>query len=355
MPRPEYPLKVYADLQATSFAEARDCLLAMATAGHLSILEDDASTLTIQSDHGTMGLSASDDGTVTAVATAEDDRWMFIVKNAIVVQLKKQFPEVTENMRWSDAGQGPVLPPTFTLVTVREVYPVGSAFLRVVLEGDDFAAYGRESIHFRLVQPPKGKDPAWPFLAPIGSVKWPEGEEAPHKPVYTARSIDHAAGTLVTDIFLHEGGQTIEWAREVMSGDRSRANIGIMGPLGGGLLEAQNVLLAADETGMPAAARMLENLPQGVTGTLFLESGEGAGCDYPLNVPDGITVKWLARNEGDSLEQAMIKAMATPFEADVWFAGERGQAARVRDFAKNAGWDPKELRISGFWKAPDNP
>lgn len=350
MSRPEYPHTVTADLPGLSFDAARAIFQDQAKAGHLAVVDDNDRAFVLNPDHGLIGIERTATG-IQAIAAAEDDRWMFIMKNAVVVQMKKTQPDLAAALRWSDADDTGAVPPTFTFVTVQSVEPLGQAFLRVVLKGDDFSAYGRESIHFRLVQPAKDGPPSWPTLAPNGSVKWPDGDNAPHKPVYTARAIDPVAGTLTVDIYLHEGGKTIAWAREVMAGDQTRARLGIMGPIGGGLLDDDAVILAADETGLPAAARILENLPAHATGQLLVETDAGQGADYPLNVPDGVRVTWLSRDAGDTLGRAMMDAMATPHKTAVWFAGERGQAAKVREFAKDAGWNPKELRVNGFWKA----
>ena len=83
---------------------------------------------------------------------------------------------------------------------------------------------------------------------------------------------------------MHEGGRTTQWALEIMNGERDRKFVGLMGPSGGGLLEADHALLATDETGFPAAARILENLPSGATGRIFLEAEEGGGGSVEVGV-----------------------------------------------------------------------
>lgn len=243
------------------------------------------------------------------------------------------------------------MPSNFQFALVREVIPLGSVFLRVTLEGDDLSNYREESIHFRLVQAPRDFEPEWPSISPNGSMKWPEGPGAVHKPVYTARYVDPSAKTLVTDVYLHEGGRTTDWAREVMAGDTRRRVVGMLGPSGGGLLNSNRVLLASDETGFPAAARLLENLPKGATGEVLLEADEGAACGYPIDAPAGVTLQWLSRASGEALGEAALSSLARHAGAHIWFAGEREDANRLRDAAKVGGWDSARLRISSFWKA----
>lgn len=242
------------------------------------------------------------------------------------------------------------LPPNFTFVQVREVIQLGPVFLRATLEGDDLSSHGDDSIHFRLAQPPIGTDPVWPSVAANGSVVWADGPGAIHKPVYTTRSVDHQTNRLITDIFIHEGGRTTEWAMQLLEGDNARRLVGLVGPSGGGLMPADKVLMASDETGFPAAARILENLPDGATGQVFLEAEKGAECDYPIETPAGVTLTWLSRAKGERLLDFALTALPQHSASKIWFAGEREDARKLRDEAKALGREAGDLRISGFWR-----
>ncbi|MEM8571575.1 MAG: siderophore-interacting protein [Pseudomonadota bacterium] len=352
----EYPHEAQADLPGVAFAPMRQIILAQAKATNLTVLEDASDRLTVESEHGLIGLRPGQSTETAGMVAAIDSRWLFVMKNAVVAQMRHLMPEVVEAMRWSDAGESGGLPPNFSFVRVRSVEHLGPAFLRVTLEGEDLSAHGDQAIHFRLVLPPKDVAPKWPGVAANGSIKWPEGPDAPHRPVYTSRSVDHGTHTLIMDVFVHEGGRTTAWAKEVMAGTRGRSVVGIVGPSGGGLLPAKRVLMASDETGFPAAARLLENLPDGATGDVFLEAEDGSNCNYPLDIPDGINLTWLSRQDGDCLADATLSALpryTNQNGAKVWFAGEREEAARLRTAAQAAGWNKSDLRISGFWKAQE--
>ncbi|MEL6531959.1 MAG: siderophore-interacting protein [Pseudomonadota bacterium] len=347
-----YPLTAQADLPGVAFASMRQIILAQATSGNLPVLRDGDGHLTVETNHGLIGLVPGQDAETAGMVAASDERWLFIMKNAVISQMRQLMPDVAEAMRWSDGDEAGSLPPNFQFVRTVSVEELGPVFLRVTLEGEDLSAHGDASIHFRLVQPPIGVPPEWPALAANGSTKWPEGEGAPHKPVYTTRSVDHGANRLVTDIYIHEGGRTTDWAREVQAGGRERAVVGLMGPAGGGLLDAQRVFLASDETGFPAAARLLENLPEGATGRVVLEAEHGADCAYPIEAPPGIEMVWLKRAAGDNLGAYALAALAgLDPGVSLWFAGERSQARALREAAKEAGWEAPQLRISGFWAA----
>ncbi len=242
------------------------------------------------------------------------------------------------------------LPANFMYVDVLEVVTLGPNFLRVTLKGEDMSRYGDDAIHFRLVQPTVKGDAIWPSASANGSIVWPDGPQAPHKPVYTARTVDHVTNTLVTDIFVHDGGRTTAWAQEILEGGQHRRTIGLAGPSGGGLMTASRVLMASDETGFPAAARILDALPKDATGDVLLEAENGAACDYPIYAPEGITITWLARARGACLADAALAALPHHTQSKIWFAGEREEARRLRETAKAAGREASDLRISGFWR-----
>ncbi|MEM9061123.1 MAG: siderophore-interacting protein [Pseudomonadota bacterium] len=346
-----YKHEAQSDLPGVAFHAMRQVILAQAKTSGLEVLEDAPGSLTVQTAHGLIGLRPGAKTETAGLVAAQDPVWLFNMKNAVVQQMRHLMPEVAEAMRWSDGDSEGSLPPNFRFVRATDVQQLGSVFLRVTLVGEDLSNHRDESIHFRLLQPPKDVEAEWPSVAPNGSTVWPDGPGAPHKPVYTTRSIDHRTNTLVTDVYIHEGGRTYEWAKEIMEGERGRRVVGLIGPSGGGLLDADRVLLASDETGFPAAARLLENLPEDAAGELLLEADEGEACDYPITAPDGIRVRWLARSKGESLADETLAALDHHIDANVWFAGEKGDARKIRETAKSMGWDAKKLRVSGFWSS----
>lgn len=344
-----YPHEASSQLPGVSFPVMRQVILNQAERSSLKVLEDAEQRLTVETAHGLIGLRPGDGSDAAAYVAAADEHWLFMMKNAVIRQMQHLMPETASDMRWSSGPQAGSLPPNFSFVEVAEVAQLGTVFLRLTLKGEDLDKHGDESIHFRFVLPPEGETPEWPTIAPNGSTKWPDGPGAPHKPVYTTRYIDHGTGTLVTDVFIHEGGRITTWAEALMNGARNRRVVGLVGPAGGGLLKADQVLMAADETGFPAAARLLENMDQGTTGTVLLEAEDGADCAYPIEVPDGITLRWLSRSKGEALGQATEDLLSDHQGATLWFAGERAQASSLREKARAAGWDKSQMRISGFW------
>lgn len=95
-------------------------------------------------------------------------------------------------------------------------------------------------MHFRLVYPKlAGQVPLWPQINSEGRTIWPDGDDELLRPVYTVRQFDMQAQTLDFDVFLHDGGRTTDWAKGVGIG----AKVGLLGPSGGGVPEADFMLL----------------------------------------------------------------------------------------------------------------
>ncbi|MEM1390013.1 MAG: siderophore-interacting protein [Pseudomonadota bacterium] len=353
MPKPTAPYvhEAWADLPGVPFAMMHKAIMGQVKSIGLKVIDDEPNRLTVETAHGLIGLRAGVSSETAGLVAAIDERWLFIMKNTVLAQIRSVVPHVAELIRWSDSAGESTLPPNFTFARVSEVVQLGRVFLRVTLESDDFSDHKDDSIHFRLVQPAKKGPVAWPTIAPNGSIAWPEGSSAVHKPVYTARFVDHSAHTLVTDVFVHNGGRTTQWAQDWLAGDHGRAVVGVVGPSGGGLLDGDHVLMASDETGFPAAARLLEGLPAGAVGEVLLEAEDGSNCEYPIDIPSGFNVTWLSRKSGQSLADATITAMGRHSGAKIWFAGERRQAMQVREAAKKAQWNTQNLRVSAFWRS----
>ena len=349
MTKDTYPFEATSDLPGISFSAMRQMIKMQVKTSALTVLEDEDDRLTVETAHGLIGLRPGLQTEAAGYVGAVDEHWLFVMKNAVIMQLQHIMPRVAAEMRWSNGPETGSLPPNFNFVSVRHVQELGPNFLRVTLQGEDLSAHQDAAIHFRLLLPPKDVEPQWPTVAENGSVLWPEGVSAPHRAVYTTRYIEHASNTLITDVYIHEGGRTTEWARGHLGKPGARRVVGLLGPSGGGLLEADSVLMASDETGFPAAARLLENLPEGATGEVILEAENGSDCVYPIAVPKGISLRWLSRAKGDNLGQAALQALERHAGSKIWFAGERSQARELREAAKAAGREAADLRISGFW------
>lgn len=140
---------------------------------------------------------------------------------------------------------------------------------------------------------------------------------------YTVRAVRPAQRELDIDFALHgDIGPASRWALGARPGDE----VAVLGPNAdyagnhGGLefsrrvgtadLATATVLLAGDETAVPAVLSIVERLPAGVSGTALLEVPHPDDA-LPVAAPPGLTVTWLARGarpHGELLAPAVMAA-----------------------------------------------
>lgn len=201
--------------------------------------------------------------------------------------------------------------PTVLIAQARvgAVERLSSAFVRVTLQCPAFVDLGREGFdtRFKLVFPgPTGLLPALPGCPAQWYDAWramPDPLRSPMR-TYTVRDVVDADGLrlLVVDLVVHRHGPqgpACRWALQARVGDElqvvaphrgSRAYGGTEFAPGG----RNTLLLAADETAVPALSRILADLGPGWSGRAFAEV-PSAGDIPALDVPEGIELTWLVR------------------------------------------------------------
>ena len=216
------------------------------------------------------------------------------------------------------------LPMILTEVTATSVERISPSFVRVELASPDLADFGVDGPYLdqriKLVFPNAAGGLA--SLAGADASWWstwldiPE-EERGHMRTYSVRDVlGFGADTrVVVDLVLHlEDGATgpgSRWAAAATPGDR----LLLVGPRRGeefGGIEfdpgtARSLLLAADETAVPAACRILTDLPHTAVGAAFLEVPTG-GDTFAVQGPPGVRVVWLPRGDaghGEPLVEAV--------------------------------------------------
>ena len=221
---------------------------------------------------------------------------------------------------------------------------------------------------------------------------------------YTVRAFRPAEGgrgpELDVDFVLHfdadgNGGPASCWAAAAVPGDEvtiigpnaAAANCATAKNYGGiewrpGL--ASHVLLAGDETAVPAIAAILESLPAHMTGHAVLEVPEPADFQDIRSAAD-VQISWLARGgrpHGELLDEAVRAAVVVPGaglapatgedpeEVDIdqvilwettagstrpfyaWIAGEAGVIRGLRRYlVRDVGVDRKQVAFMGYWRA----
>jgi NADPH-dependent ferric siderophore reductase len=124
---------------------------------------------------------------------------------------------------------------------------------------------------------------------------------------YTVRDVrGEGAGTrLVVDLVVHGDthgapGPACSWARRAAEGDRLVVIAPRRGEAFGGIEfepgTARRLLLAGDETALPAIAAILEQLPWQATGAAFVEVPHAEDVQA-VRHPEGVELVWLPRGD----------------------------------------------------------
>jgi len=183
-------------------------------------------------------------------------------------------------------------------------------------------------------------------------IEWPR-DPRPVSRTYTVRSFDAERGRLELDFVLHGTGVASTWARGCDVGDR----VHIAGPKMS-LLHPQGadwLLIAGDDTAIPAIARWVEELPAGTTAEVFIEVG-GTRDEQAIEAGAGVTITWVHRGPvpaGTTTHLAdAVRAM--PWRAGqpfAWVAGETLSIKPIRRWLREErGLTPERVEVTGYWR-----
>ncbi len=278
---------------------------------------------------------------------------LFTVRSMVAENLFELSAGHALDLNWADGPQ-PSAIPNFREVTVVDAFNVTPHMRRVVVATDDVSYFCEGGLHVRLLIPPKGREPIWPHAEPDGRIHWPKGDDALTIRAYTIRSIDRARGEMSIDFVVHEGDNVpgATWAMTARNGDRA----GLIGPGGGGVPAAGKLVLAGDETALPAIARIAAAMPAEANLRIFLEVADRQE-EQPLTSEAAMDVTWLHRNGAaagttDTLERILRDIVpACDPETFVWAACEQKQARAIRTFVKSGlARDPGTFSIAAYWQ-----
>jgi NADPH-dependent ferric siderophore reductase len=290
-------------------------------------------------------------------------------------------------------------------VRVARIEDLTPSFRRFTFTGDDLHAFADN-----------GWDQRIKFFLPLDGIgfdriprgydwytAWRELPDDQRHPIrtYTVRAVRRHLSEVDVDVVLHgDAGPASRWAVHAQVGDP----LAILGPNGehdgpaGGIdfippAHADRLLLAGDETAVPAIAAILDRLPRDARGEVLLEVPATGDEALPIDPPAGVTVRWLPRDgaaHGSLLVPAVEAACARlmPGEAPVpdgldlddvdidtgilwevpvdhttgeplrqsaalyaWLAGEAGAIKTLRRHLVGAcGVDRKAVAFMGYWR-----
>lgn len=158
------------------------------------------------------------------------------------------------------------------------------------------------------------------------------------------------------DVVLHDpdgtAGPGATWAQTCRPGDA----VGLIDE-GVGFTPAPSlsqVVLVAEESGLPALAGILGSLPDDVTGVAVAEVPT-AGDRQDIATPPGVTLEWVVRDDPAAVPGRAVLAAATalplpdgPFYG--WVVGEQHLPTALRRHWVAAGVQKENIMFCGYWR-----
>jgi NADPH-dependent ferric siderophore reductase len=248
-------------------------------------------------------------------------------------------------------------------VFVQETVRLSPTFLRVIFTGPELDRFADNGFDQRVVLALPLPDigftylPTWENWHPT----WRSLPEEHRNPLrtYTVRSVRRHLHEVDVDVVLHPHGLASQWAQAARPG-HAAALLGpddaYTGEHGG--LEFQPptpgtpILLAGDETAVPAIAAILERLPSDAQGAALLETPHPEDA-LELHAPRDVRISWLPRADafaGAELVPAVRDHSigSTPY---AWVAGE---ASMVRDIRHHLiherAFGRRSVSCRGYWR-----
>ncbi|GAB3601325.1 SIP domain-containing protein [Microbacterium tumbae] len=196
---------------------------------------------------------------------------------------------------------------------------------------------------------------------PVLPVQQESGLSTPRDPrplsrEYTVRRWSRETGELDVDFVRHGIGVGTTWAHRARPGDR----LHFTGPTGSKAFpaEADWLLVAGDDTTIPAIARLIEELPADARAQVFVEVAEGSHR-IPLRDAQelpGVEVTWLVRDGAEAgtttlLVDAVRGAAWWDGRPFAWVAGERTAVRDLRrHLVEDRGMPKQAIEFTGYWR-----
>ncbi|WP_292588592.1 siderophore-interacting protein [Mesorhizobium sp.] len=313
----------------------------------------DADRWEFRMHYGSLNASFDDHGVLVRVA-AEDETCLSYMKMIFAGHIAAHL-RTTEGLRWQGDGTDAGTPVFFREISVLSSTNLSPHMRRLRFSVRDLGRFAHGGFHVRLLLPPAGRQAVWPTMGADGLIVWPSGEDALTIRVYTIRALDMAEGWLDIDFVLHPGTETpaATFAQNARVGDI----IGMIGPGGGSLPEASNLLLLGDDTAVPAIGRMLEELAPSARAEAVIEV-DGPQDRVTLAAGENIAVRWLYRHGREAgraglLPQALRECARLPCPDDlyVWAGCEFADFREIRRIARKEWGLPRDRHlVTAYWR-----
>jgi NADPH-dependent ferric siderophore reductase len=243
-------------------------------------------------------------------------------------------------------------PPAFRRLAVASIARRSPYLVRLTLAGPELAGFEPPlpAGSVRLLMP---DEPGAALVLPVwnGNAFFHADGRRPLIRTVTPLRYDPDAGELDIEIVLHEGGPMAEWAGTVSPG----AATAFSGPARGYAIAADmpTLLVAGDETAIPAIGQLLEAMPRATRVDVLVEIAHPE-ARVPLPAHPRADVRWLDQTSGAPPGTALVDAVvAHAIEPDgrIWAAGEAAAMQRIRrHLFGERGMTRAQAHVRGYWK-----
>lgn len=193
---------------------------------------------------------------------------------------------------------------------------------------------------------PGGGDEALAIHFPAPGVVEPDGRN------YTIRYRGPGSTQVTCDFVLHRRGLASDWARAADVGDRVLLDHARRWYRPDPAADWQ--LLIADLSGLPALARILDELPDSAAASVIVEVVDESDLSYLPSRPGVDVVSSVGTGNGVA-PSTLAELTRVHAHADgrgyCWFAGEAQATREVRKHLRaEHGWVPDQYDIVGYWR-----
>jgi NADPH-dependent ferric siderophore reductase len=244
------------------------------------------------------------------------------------------------------------LPEAYFDATVLRVVSLTPGLRRLVLGGEGLSSFrssGASDEWLRIFVPTEGQrevalpermGSAWRFANPQPAPRW-----------YSVRHWDPGPPEMWIDVVIHAQGLATRWAEGVEPGD----HVVLSQPHGRFAgITADWFLILADQTGIPAATRIIEELPAGQSVHAVFEAPNEAATFTPETAA-ALRICWVYNPSPDTIDSplsAVARSVELPAgDGFVWMAGEASCARDIRRYFRHElKWRSSAYDIVGYWR-----
>ena len=249
---------------------------------------------------------------------------------------------------------------TLAVVYVVRTERLSPNFVRVTVGGEQLASLPHHGFDhwFRLFLPNAHERTSFDLpsrVDMIGYLKFLRMPEAvrPIMRNYTVREFRPEVNELDIDFVTHgDEGVAGRWAATATVGER----VALLDQGRGYEYPDETTahLLVSDETGLPAVAGILRDLPRDATGAAYIEIPH-ADDEQPTGAPDGVEVHWVVRDHGARPGSAVLEvAKSKPIPQGTlaaYLVGEQLLPTSLRRWLVQEHDVPKQsITFVGYWK-----